>query len=65
MTATGIMYMAFGDKAAEAVRRSVSSVKKLNINIPIVVVGDRPIGDDLPYIGWSGYSCQEKRDNWI
>jgi len=60
MTATGIMYMAFGDKAAEAVRRSVSSVKKLNINIPIVVVGDRPIGDDLPYIGWSGESPRSK-----
>lgn len=49
----GIIYMAFGDKAATAVKRSVATLKRIGYSYPVVVVGDRPV-DGFQFIQWDG-----------
>jgi hypothetical protein len=59
MTNTGIMYMAFGEQAKGAVSKSIASIKRLNLHIPIVLVGDVQI-NDIPQITWSGIQPRDK-----
>jgi len=49
----GIVYISFGIEAAETAKRSIDSIKKLGINIPIVSIGStKVIGTD--FIKWTG-----------
>jgi Nucleotide-diphospho-sugar transferase len=51
----GILYMGFGAKAELAILRSAASLKKIRLNLPVCVVGDRPVkGAD--FIRWDGES---------
>src|SRR5688572_7622905 len=38
----GLVYMAWGEKAFEAVRRSIASLKRLGYSYPVTIVGDFP-----------------------
>jgi hypothetical protein len=51
----GIIYMAFGEKAARGVEQSVFSLRKLRIDIPVTVVGTSP-ARGCDFIEWKGQS---------
>ena len=51
----GLLYMAFGDKAASAVKRSVATLKRIGFSYPVCVVGDKPV-DGFQFIKWEGQS---------
>ena len=51
----GIIYMAFGDPAAREVRRSVSTMRRLGIDIPVTVVGTARV-PGTNFIEWPGES---------
>ncbi len=51
----GLLYMAFGDKAASAVKRSVATLKRIGYSYPVCVVGDKPV-DGFQFIQWTGES---------
>ncbi len=51
----GIIYMAFGQKAADAVRKSMISLKTIGLDIPVCVVGDTAI-QGVQFIEWKGES---------
>lgn len=44
----GLIYMAFGEKAINAVKRSVSSLTRLGFSYPVLVVGNFPKGVSFP-----------------
>jgi hypothetical protein len=51
----GIVYMAFGEKAAAAVKASVKSLRRIGLQIPVCVVGSTPVLG-LQFIEWTGES---------
>jgi hypothetical protein len=51
----GIIYMAFGQKAAQAVRQSMLSLKNIGLDIPVCVVGDAAVRG-AQFIEWKGES---------
>ena len=51
----GILYVAFGEKAAAAVRESARSLRRIGLQIPVSVVGDTPV-NGYPFIEWTGES---------
>jgi Nucleotide-diphospho-sugar transferase. len=51
----GILYMAFGEKAARAVRASHKSLRRVGVQIPACVVGSTPV-DGMQFIEWTGES---------
>lgn len=51
----GILYMSFGPRAASAVRKSMMSLRKIGLKIPICVVGDAPV-QGAQFIEWDGQS---------
>ena len=51
----GMIYMAFGDKVATSIKRSVSTLKRLGHAYPVCVVGDKPV-DGFDFIPWKGQS---------
>lgn len=48
----GIVYVAFGEKAANAVRESAKSLRRVGLQIPVCVVGDTPV-DGFQFIKWT------------
>lgn len=48
----GIVYMAFGEKAANAVRESARSLRRIGLQIPVCVVGDTPV-DGYQFVEWT------------
>jgi len=59
MNDKGFLYMAFGEKAKEVAGKSVASIKKLNINIPIATVGDIQV-NGTAFIEWNGLNPRRK-----
>lgn len=60
----GIIYMAFGEKAARAVAASMLSLRRVGLQIPVCVVGDTPV-DGARFILWRGespFDPQQKRN---
>lgn len=55
MSSAGILYMAFGAKAAAAIGKSVVSLRKIGMKLPFCVVGDTAVGD-AQFIRWEGES---------
>ena len=51
----GIVYMAFGEKAAAAVKASVKSLRRVGLQIPVCVIGSTPV-EGLQFIEWTGDS---------
>ncbi len=51
----GIVYMAFGEKAAKAVQRSMATLKRIGYSYPVCVVGDTPV-DGYEFRRWEGMS---------
>ncbi len=51
----GIVYMAFGKKAALGVEKSVMSLRRLGLNIPVTVVGDS-LARGCDFKEWTGDS---------
>lgn len=51
----GIIYMAFGDNAAKEVRKSVLSMRRLGINVPVTVVGTTKV-PGTNFVEWQGES---------
>jgi len=49
----GILYMCFGSKAAAEVRKSMTSLRNLGVNIPVCVVGDTAV-KGAQWIEWTG-----------
>jgi hypothetical protein len=58
MIDNGIIYMSFGSRAAEAVGKSISSIRRLDSEIPIASVGDRQV-NSTAYIEWQRDSPRE------
>jgi hypothetical protein len=59
----GIIYMSFGDKVNDAIRKSQASLKRLGYEYPVTIVGDfpnKPSADAMPskynHIQWDGQS---------
>ena len=60
----GILYMAWGEKAATAVKRSVATLKRAGFSYPICVVGDAPV-DGFQFIKWldeSPFDISQKKN---
>lgn len=51
----GLIYMAFGDKAGQAVKKSVATLKRIGFSYPVCVVGDKPV-DGFEFRKWEGES---------
>lgn len=51
----GLIYMAFGEKAGQAVKKSVSTLKRLGFSYPVCVVGDVPV-PGFEFSKWEGES---------
>ena len=51
----GLVYMAFGDKAAAAVKSSAASLRRIGLQIPVCVIGSTPVAG-LQFIEWMGES---------
>jgi hypothetical protein len=51
----GVIYMAFGAKAARGVEKSAATLRRLGFNIPVTVVGDSP-ARGCEFIKWQGQS---------
>jgi hypothetical protein len=51
----GIVYMAWGEKAATAVKRSVATLKRIGYSYPVCVVGPEKV-DGFQFIEWKGES---------
>lgn len=51
----GIIYMAFGEKARNAVKRSVATLKRIGFSYPVCVVGDEAV-DGFEFVKWDGES---------
>jgi precorrin-6B methylase 2 len=51
----GIIYMAFGAKAAKGVEQSVASLRKLGLEFPVTVVGNNRV-EGLGFREWQGQS---------
>lgn len=51
----GLIYMAFGPKAAQAVRKSVMTLRRVGFNYPVCVVGDTPV-EGFEFVQWRGES---------
>lgn len=49
----GIVYMAFGSKAAKGVDQSVESLYRTGLEIPVTVVGDTPV-NGMSWVRWQG-----------
>jgi hypothetical protein len=56
----GIVYVAFGEKAAQAVRVSAMSLRRVGLQMPICVVGDTPVAG-MEFIRWTGESPFDAR----
>lgn len=60
----GIVYMAFGEKAAQAVKASANSLRRVGLQIPVCVVGSTPV-DGFQFIEWKGespFDAHEKKN---
>jgi hypothetical protein len=60
----GIIYMSFGGKAARGVMGSIASLRKLGLDIPVVVVGNVPV-EGADFIEWKGqtpFAATEKKN---
>jgi len=55
MNSVGILYMSFGTKAANAIVRSMTSLRKLRLDFPVCVVGNTPVAG-AEFIPWEGES---------
>ena len=51
----GLIYMAFGEKAGQAVKKSVATLKRLGFAYPVTVVGDVKV-DGFNFVRWNGES---------
>lgn len=51
----GVVYMSFGEKAANLIRRSVETLRQKSGDLPVVLIGDTRL-DGLPFIPWRGES---------
>lgn len=51
----GMIYMAFGPKAANAVQRSVATLRRVGYSFPVCVVGDTPV-PNMQFVSWKGIS---------
>lgn len=51
----GIIYMGFGKKAGEEIRKSMSTLRNVGLDIPVCVVGDTPVRG-AQFIEWEGES---------
>jgi len=51
----GIVYMAFGEKAAAAIKASMKSLRRVGLQIPVCVIGSTPV-EGLQFIEWTGES---------
>lgn len=51
----GIIYMSFGEKAADAVKRSYQSLRRVGLQIPACVIGWTPV-DGMQFVEWTGES---------
>jgi hypothetical protein len=59
----GILYMCFGERAKEEVKKSIASLRSLGMKYPIAIVGDTPV-EDTEFIQWEGQSpfdCDRKK----
>lgn len=54
----GIVYMAFGVKAARGVEKAIKSLKEISLDVPITVVGDAAWDflPDVNHVKWPGQS---------
>jgi hypothetical protein len=51
----GLMYVAFGEKATQAVKKSIATLKRVGFSYPVLVVGDVPVPGCL-FERWEGES---------
>lgn len=51
----GLLYMAFGERAGQAVKKSVATLKRIGYSYPVCVVGDQPV-DGFEFREWTGES---------
>ncbi len=51
----GLVYMAFGPKAALAVRKSVATLRRVGFDYNVCVVGDTPV-EGFQFVPWTGES---------
>lgn len=51
----GVIYMSFGEKAANLIRRSLDTLVRHSGSLPAVVIGDTKL-DGVPFIPWRGES---------
>ena len=54
MSKTGIIYMTFGRHAVECVEKSISTIRALNIDLPVATVGTHKI-QHTTFIPWTGH----------
>lgn len=51
----GLIYMSFGEKAGQAVKKSAATLKRIGFSYPVTVVGDAPV-DGFNFVKWEGES---------
>jgi len=57
----GIIYMSFGEKAAQAIRASALSLRRIGLQIPVCVIGSTPV-EGFDFIEWTGESPFDARE---
>jgi hypothetical protein len=60
----GIIYMAFGDKAAQGVQKSIQSLRRIGSDIPVTVVGNTRVegADFLEWKGGTPFDATQKKN---